>query len=173
MPSQYVLASQVSPIHTRRAIRVRLVRSYEVPELRGRAISKSKECLFHDEEVSLIHMFYDCSFLCLLLVFVEGKVYSIKNFLVVTNYYTYKTSPHKYLIKFNYSTTIKESKSSKFPNFMFRLKSFQSSMDSTTLNDKKLFGIYFFSCFTVTLFYLLKKNMSQIIELYNFYLILI
>nr|GMD69662.1 protein FAR1-RELATED SEQUENCE 5-like [Ipomoea batatas] len=50
MPSQYVLASQVSPIHTRRAIRVRLVRSYEVPALRGQAISKSKECLFHDEE---------------------------------------------------------------------------------------------------------------------------
>nr|GMC60693.1 replication protein A 70 kDa DNA-binding subunit-like [Ipomoea batatas] len=50
MPFQYVLASQVSPIHTRRAIRVRLVRSYEVPELRRRAISKSKECLFHDEE---------------------------------------------------------------------------------------------------------------------------
>nr|GLL19845.1 replication factor A protein 1-like [Ipomoea trifida] len=50
MPSQYVLASQVSPIHTRREIRVRLVRSYEVHELRRRAISKSKECLFHDEE---------------------------------------------------------------------------------------------------------------------------
>nr|GMD97738.1 replication factor A protein 1-like [Ipomoea batatas] len=44
----------VSPIHTRRAIRVRLVRSYEVPALRGQAISKSKECLFHDEEVSLM-----------------------------------------------------------------------------------------------------------------------
>nr|GMC68197.1 protein FAR1-RELATED SEQUENCE 5-like [Ipomoea batatas] len=55
MPSQYVLASQVSPIHTRRAIRVRLVRSYEVPELRRRAISKSKECLFHDEEGTYIH----------------------------------------------------------------------------------------------------------------------
>nr|GMC58004.1 uncharacterized protein LOC109189832 [Ipomoea batatas] len=27
-----------------------MVRSYEVPELRRRAISKSKECLFHDEE---------------------------------------------------------------------------------------------------------------------------
>ncbi|XP_031130626.1 replication protein A 70 kDa DNA-binding subunit B-like [Ipomoea triloba] len=55
MPSQYVLASQVSPIHTRRAIRVRLVRSYEVPALRGQAISKSKECLFHDEEGTYIH----------------------------------------------------------------------------------------------------------------------
>nr|GMD40455.1 protein FAR1-RELATED SEQUENCE 5-like [Ipomoea batatas] len=50
MSSQYVLASQVSPIHTRRAKRVRLVRKYEVPELRGRATSKSKECLFHDKE---------------------------------------------------------------------------------------------------------------------------
>nr|GMD13129.1 protein FAR1-RELATED SEQUENCE 5-like [Ipomoea batatas] len=50
MPSQFVLASQVTPIHTRRAMRLRLVRTYEVPELRGRATSKSKECLFHDEE---------------------------------------------------------------------------------------------------------------------------
>nr|GME12565.1 replication factor A protein 1-like [Ipomoea batatas] len=31
-------------------MRMRLVRTYEVPELRGRATSKSKECLFHDEE---------------------------------------------------------------------------------------------------------------------------
>nr|GMC60937.1 protein FAR1-RELATED SEQUENCE 5-like [Ipomoea batatas] len=46
--------ARVSPIHTRRAIRVRLVRSYEVPELRGRAISKSKECLFHDEEIRIL-----------------------------------------------------------------------------------------------------------------------
>nr|GMD79573.1 protein FAR1-RELATED SEQUENCE 5-like [Ipomoea batatas]GMD81460.1 protein FAR1-RELATED SEQUENCE 5-like [Ipomoea batatas] len=53
MPSQFVLASQVTPIHTRRAMRLRLVRTYEVPELRGRATSKSKECLFHDEEVNI------------------------------------------------------------------------------------------------------------------------
>nr|GMD21406.1 putative transposase [Ipomoea batatas] len=50
MPSQYILASQITPLHTRRAVRVRLVRTYEVPELRGGITSKSKECLFHDEE---------------------------------------------------------------------------------------------------------------------------
>nr|GMC75315.1 uncharacterized protein LOC109169488 [Ipomoea batatas] len=37
MSSQYVLASQVSPIHTRRAIRVWLVRTFKEPELHGRA----------------------------------------------------------------------------------------------------------------------------------------
>nr|GMC67757.1 replication protein A 70 kDa DNA-binding subunit D-like [Ipomoea batatas] len=52
MPSQYILASQITPLHTRRAVRVRLVRTYEVPELRGGITSKSKECLFHDEEVN-------------------------------------------------------------------------------------------------------------------------
>nr|GMD55720.1 putative transposase [Ipomoea batatas] len=50
MPSQYILASQITPLHTRRAVRVRLVRTYEVPELQGGITSKSKECLFHDEE---------------------------------------------------------------------------------------------------------------------------
>ncbi|XP_031106179.1 uncharacterized protein LOC116010813 [Ipomoea triloba] len=109
MPSQYILASQITPLHTRRAVRVHLVRTYEVPELRGGITSKSKECLFHDEEGTYIHatipkedVFKYRSLL------IEGKVYSVKNFLVVTNYYTYKTSHHKYIIKFNYKTSVKE-----------------------------------------------------------------
>nr|GMC89013.1 replication factor A protein 1-like [Ipomoea batatas] len=42
MPSQYILAFQITPLHTRRAVRVRLVRTYEVPELRGGITSKSE-----------------------------------------------------------------------------------------------------------------------------------
>nr|GLL37774.1 uncharacterized protein LOC109179287 [Ipomoea trifida] len=57
MPSQYILASQITPLHTRRAVRVRLVRTYEVPELRGGITSKSKECLFHDEEKTVLNDF--------------------------------------------------------------------------------------------------------------------
>nr|GMD05771.1 protein FAR1-RELATED SEQUENCE 5-like [Ipomoea batatas] len=58
MPSQYILESQI----TRLALYIQgeqfevwLVRTYEVPEMRGSNTSKSKECLFHDKEGTYIH----------------------------------------------------------------------------------------------------------------------
>ncbi|XP_031108401.1 replication factor A protein 1-like [Ipomoea triloba] len=74
-------------------------------------------------------------------VFEEGKVYSIKNFLVVTNYYKYKTTTHKYLIKFNYKTVVKESKSRQFPTHMLRIKSFESLRNPVEVNETELFDV--------------------------------
>nr|GMD98522.1 protein FAR1-RELATED SEQUENCE 5-like [Ipomoea batatas] len=36
--------------HKERAIRVRLVRTYEIPEMHGGSTSKTKESLFHDKQ---------------------------------------------------------------------------------------------------------------------------
>lgn len=41
MPSQYVSVKDISRMHRDRSIRVRLVRTYEVPEVRGGQASKS------------------------------------------------------------------------------------------------------------------------------------
>nr|GMC49110.1 replication protein A 70 kDa DNA-binding subunit-like [Ipomoea batatas] len=51
MPSQYVSVKEISPFHRKRSIRVRLIRMYEVPEVRGAQTNKSLELLFHDAEV--------------------------------------------------------------------------------------------------------------------------
>nr|GMD20599.1 mitochondrial import inner membrane translocase subunit TIM17-2-like [Ipomoea batatas] len=54
MLSQYVSVKDISPMHINRSIRVRLVRTYQVPELRGGQTSKSME-LFRDIEGTYIH----------------------------------------------------------------------------------------------------------------------
>nr|GMD88192.1 replication protein A 70 kDa DNA-binding subunit D-like [Ipomoea batatas] len=145
MPSQYVSAHELSPLHTRRAMRLRLVRTYEVPEKRGGNLMRSKECLFHDDKGTYIHANIskeEVEKYCKVLK--EGNVYSIKNFLVVTNYYKYKTTTHKYLIKFNYNTVVKESKSRQFPTHMLRIKSFESLRNPVEVNETELFGNYVF-----------------------------
>ncbi|XP_031131934.1 uncharacterized protein LOC116033321 [Ipomoea triloba] len=55
MPSQYVSLKDLSPMHRNRAIRVRLVRTYQIPELRGGQTSKSMELLLRDVEGAYIH----------------------------------------------------------------------------------------------------------------------
>lgn len=72
--------------------------------------------------------------------FVEGKVYCLKNFLVVTNFYTYKTSNNKFMVKFNYSTIVKQYKNINFPRHMFRLKSFKDLKAADQVDEKELIG---------------------------------
>nr|GMD57269.1 replication factor A protein 1-like [Ipomoea batatas] len=55
MPSQYVSLKDLSPMHRNRAIRVRLVRTYQIPELRGSQTSKNMELLLRDVEGTYIH----------------------------------------------------------------------------------------------------------------------
>nr|GMD95325.1 putative transposase [Ipomoea batatas] len=47
----YVLAKDISPQSYRKAIRLRLIRTYTVTEGRNKSAIKSQECLFHDIEV--------------------------------------------------------------------------------------------------------------------------
>nr|GMD78917.1 replication factor A protein 1-like [Ipomoea batatas] len=42
MPSKYVSVQDISPLHTRRTMRLRLVRTYEVPEIRGGNVMRSE-----------------------------------------------------------------------------------------------------------------------------------
>nr|GMC91070.1 replication factor A protein 1-like isoform X2 [Ipomoea batatas] len=46
----YVLARDISPMNTRSALRLRVVRAYDIPEKRSSSILKSKEIGFHDQE---------------------------------------------------------------------------------------------------------------------------
>nr|GMD43830.1 replication factor A protein 1-like [Ipomoea batatas] len=144
MPSQYVSIKEISPFHRKRSIRVRLIRMYEVPEVRRAQTSKSLELLFHDAEGDFINANTTKDDVSKYRqIFKQGKLYSIKNFLVVNNYYLYKTTQHPFLIKFNYETEVKQIRSKGFPVFRFRLKTYESLKKPDQVDDKELFGTFF------------------------------
>lgn len=65
MAPQFILASQLSPLSTKKAMRVRLVRTYEVRQKHNINEIKSKECVFHDEEVQQFNHFMNFKILIL------------------------------------------------------------------------------------------------------------
>nr|GMD50390.1 replication protein A 70 kDa DNA-binding subunit-like [Ipomoea batatas] len=91
MAPMYVLVEELQKHHTSVAIRLRVVRTYNVLHSRGRDQIKSRECVFHDEAGSYIRMHISRKSVSHLNDFVEGNVYCIKNFLVVAHWYCYKT----------------------------------------------------------------------------------
>ncbi|XP_019173412.1 PREDICTED: uncharacterized protein LOC109168987 [Ipomoea nil] len=143
MPSMFILVKDIKPQHQLRAIRVRAVRVFEVPEKRGEGnSSKSMEVLMHDEEGSYIHASILKNHVVKYReIFKEGKLYEIKNFIAATNYYVYKITQHAYMLKLNYKTEVKEINSLGFPFKMFRLKSFSSLKETADVNDKELIDV--------------------------------
>jgi len=73
-------------------------------------------------------------------MFKEGQVYGIRNFLCITNFFKYKTSTLRYMIKFKHDTAVKEYKRMKFPKIMFRFKSFECILSKQGIDEKVLFG---------------------------------
>lgn len=52
MATNYILADQISPLTTKRAIHLRCVRYYEIAyKNKGSILPKTLEVLFHDEKV--------------------------------------------------------------------------------------------------------------------------
>ncbi|XP_019151922.1 PREDICTED: uncharacterized protein LOC109148641 [Ipomoea nil] len=142
MPSQYVLVKDIVPLDRERAIRVRCVRVYEIPERRGSKEMKSREVLVCDQEGTFIHVNMQNSDVDKYKnVFKEGKLYSIKKILVFSQYYMYRTCDHQYMIRLNYDTQVKAIKSRGFPTNMFQLKPYQCLKDPTLVNDKVMFDV--------------------------------
>nr|GMD16109.1 replication protein A 70 kDa DNA-binding subunit A-like [Ipomoea batatas] len=55
MSMLYVLAKDISPQSYKKAIRLRLIRTYIVTEGRNKSAVKSQECVFHDIEGTYVH----------------------------------------------------------------------------------------------------------------------
>ncbi|XP_031120411.1 replication protein A 70 kDa DNA-binding subunit E-like [Ipomoea triloba] len=139
MAPMYILATQISPMRTTCALKLRCIRTYEVRERRSSEVVKCRECVFHDIEGNVLHAHIPREHVVKFQnQFVEGKVYCLKNFLVVTNFYTYKTSNNKFMVKFNYSTIVKQYKNINFPRHMFRLKSFKDLKAADQVDEKEL-----------------------------------
>ncbi|XP_031127706.1 uncharacterized protein LOC116029804 [Ipomoea triloba] len=126
----YSLATGLSTFNNRSAIKVRVIRSYLVREKKGSADLKSQELVLHDPEGNVIHTTIPAKIVPKFSNgFVEGKVYAIKNFYVVSNWHTYKTSMNEYMMQLNHETIYKELRSENFPWLMYRLRPFDSLKD--------------------------------------------
>ncbi|XP_031112026.1 uncharacterized protein LOC116015998 [Ipomoea triloba] len=137
MALMYVLVEELQKHHTTVAIRLRAVCTYNVLHSRGRDQIKSRECVFHDEAGSYIHMHIPGKSVSPLNDFVEGNVYCIKNFLVVAHWYCYKTCHGEYMMQFYSETLVKDYKGCDFPRNMYRLQPFESlnTLDANVLVD--------------------------------------
>nr|GLL39515.1 uncharacterized protein LOC109173760 [Ipomoea trifida] len=93
MAPMYVLVEELDKDHTSVAIRLRVVRTYNVWHSRGRYQIKSRECVFHDEAGSYIHLHIPRKSVSLKNDFVEGNVYCITKILLVTHWYMYRLKP--------------------------------------------------------------------------------
>nr|GMC47084.1 replication protein A 70 kDa DNA-binding subunit D-like [Ipomoea batatas] len=138
----YVLATDISPMNTRSALRLCVVKVYDIPERNASTIMKSKEIVFHDQQGTFLHGHIPKEHVTRFQnVFREGVVYGLKFFLVITNFYTFKTSPYRYMIKFNYQTVVKELKNPNFPMHMYRIRSLSDIKSMQGVDEKQLFDV--------------------------------
>ncbi|XP_019189433.1 PREDICTED: uncharacterized protein LOC109183828 [Ipomoea nil] len=141
MTGQFIVGAQLHPQQTSKAIRLRCVRSYVVTENRGQKQIRSQECVFHDQEGIFIHVHIPKDIVATYQnMFKEGKVYGIRNFLCITNFFKYKTSTHRYMIKFKHDTVVKQYQRVNFPKTMFRFKSFPDILSKKNVDEKVLIG---------------------------------
>ncbi|XP_031095169.1 uncharacterized protein LOC115999461 [Ipomoea triloba] len=141
MSMLYILAKDISPQSYRKAIRLRLIRTYIVTEGRNKSAIKSQECLFHDIEGTYVHASIHANFKDQFSnLLKEGKVYAVKNFVVVSYYYQYKTTQHKYMMKFNHYTTIERHRRKGFPSLLFRIKPIEDLL-AGKVEEKQLIDV--------------------------------
>ncbi|XP_031096444.1 replication protein A 70 kDa DNA-binding subunit B-like [Ipomoea triloba] len=142
MAPSYILGRNIAPMNTTSAIKLRLVRTYEIPERRGATTIKCKECVFHDQEGTVLHATIPRDLVHKYSTMLKvGDVYSITNFLVISNFYTYKTSPHKHMLKFYYKTVVTELNDHVFPRHMFRLQHLSTLKQKMDINEKELIDV--------------------------------
>jgi len=67
-------------------------------------------------------------------------VYCFKNFYVVANWHTYKTSMHEFMLQFNHETIMKHTRSDNFPYHMYRPIPFHTLKGNPSVDAKQLIG---------------------------------
>nr|GLL29748.1 uncharacterized protein LOC109187388 [Ipomoea trifida] len=144
MSMLYVLAKDISPQSYKKAIRLKLIRTYIVTEGRNKSAVKSQECVFHDSEGTYVHASIHADFIDQFShLLKEGKVYAVNNFMAVSYYYQYKTTQHKYMMRFNQYTTIERHRRKGFPSLLFRIKPIEELLAGKV--EEKLLIVEFYS----------------------------
>nr|GMD68866.1 putative transposase [Ipomoea batatas] len=83
MDPMYILARDIDDRKTTAAMRLRLIRTYDIVQSRYSDRVRSRECVFHDEEGSYVHLNIPGNNVSAANSFIEGHVYCLKNFLHV------------------------------------------------------------------------------------------
>nr|GLL17167.1 uncharacterized protein LOC109191207 [Ipomoea trifida] len=81
MAPMYILARDIDDRKTTAAMRLRLIRTYDIVQSRYSDKVRSRECVFHDEEGSYVHLNIPGNNVSATNSFIEGHVYCLKNFL--------------------------------------------------------------------------------------------
>nr|GMD32885.1 replication protein A 70 kDa DNA-binding subunit B-like [Ipomoea batatas] len=126
MAPMYILARDIDDRKTTAAMRLRLIRTYDIVQSRYSDRVRSRECVFHDEEGSYVHLNIPGNNVSAANSFIEGHVYCLKNFLVISLIYTYRTCSSDFMLQYYHKTLVKQYKGLDFPRKMFRLQPFDS-----------------------------------------------
>nr|GMC73950.1 replication protein A 70 kDa DNA-binding subunit B-like [Ipomoea batatas] len=73
--------------------------------------------------------------------FIEGHVYCLKNFLVISPIYTYRTCSSAFMLQYYHKTLVKQYKGLDFPRKMFRLQPFDSIKSLEGIDPKVLIDV--------------------------------
>ncbi|CAH9066780.1 unnamed protein product [Cuscuta epithymum] len=137
---QYSFLRDVDHTKTTWAVRVKVVRAYEMPpQSRG---GQRMELVFIDSQGDKIHGLIKRPQLRMFRSkIVENGVYAIRDFLVMDNYYTYKATNHAYLIEFYGKTIIKDINPDIVPNTVFDFQPFEVLQTLRVVDDKQLIDV--------------------------------
>ncbi|CAH9069080.1 unnamed protein product [Cuscuta europaea] len=122
------------------ALKVRVVRAYEVPpHSKG---GETLEMVLHDAEGDRIHAIIKRPQIAMYkTIITEHKIYAIRNFLVLDNYQTVKTTNHPYLIQFISKTQFREDTKTELPMMVYDFHPFDMLHAQRVINDKTLIDI--------------------------------
>ncbi|CAH9103543.1 unnamed protein product [Cuscuta europaea] len=133
------LIKDIDQTKTTWALRVRVVRFYEVPpHSRG---GETLEMVLHDAKGDRIHATVKRLQLAMYRPLIkEHHVYTLRNFLVMDNYQTVKTTSHPYLIQFISKTAFREDKT-ELPMFLYDFQHFGLLQEQRVINDRQLIDV--------------------------------
>ncbi|KAL3655438.1 hypothetical protein CASFOL_001224 [Castilleja foliolosa] len=122
----FSLLSQINSSNTNWGVRARLIRLYKQPSFTNKDELGSLEMVLHDEVGDRIHAtlrapLYERIGKDL----TEGKLYIFRNFIVVDNMSTFKTTHHRHKINLFRKSVIREFQDENFPSFMYNFTEFE------------------------------------------------
>ncbi|CAH9089044.1 unnamed protein product [Cuscuta europaea] len=134
------LLKDIDHTKTTRAIKVRVVRACEVPpHSKG---GETLEMVLHDAEGDRIHAIIKRPQIAMYKPNItENKIYAIRNFLVLDNYQTVKTTSHPYIIQFISKTLLREDTKTEMPMMVYDFQPFDMLHAQRVINDKTLIDV--------------------------------
>ncbi|CAH9136110.1 unnamed protein product, partial [Cuscuta epithymum] len=140
MTGMWSLIKDIDHTKTTWALKVRVVRAYEVPpHSKG---GETLEMVLHDAEGDRIHAIIKRPQIAMYRpVITENNIYAIRNFLVLDNYQTVKTTDHPYLIQFISKTQFIRDTKTVLPMMVYDFQPFDMLHAQRVVNDKSLIDI--------------------------------